>query len=110
MATPRSLAVGLTHVDQRASHQERRTARVHLALAVNDRGYVLIETLELGLGALADDVALAVVEDLTAAHDVQVLALGAGVDATRIQHLADRLRLSVWTPRTLGVVTCEACC
>lgn len=99
---PRPLVVGLLQVDADAACRDLTAVRVAMALAVNERGYALLDVLSLGLGATQDGVALALVEELAVLHDVQVLVLCGVVDEVPVRRLADRVRLAVWVLSVAG--------
>jgi hypothetical protein len=92
MSNPRPLAVGLIHVQPHVLPRERTSARVALALMVNDRGYALLETVEFGTSAARDQSALDTVRHLLAEVEVSALVVCGPVDEDVVRHLADEAR------------------
>jgi hypothetical protein len=67
-----------------------------LALAANDCGYVLVDTFELGVSAVADEMALSAAEELLIGLDIQSLVVDGAVDEEKVRVLADQGRVVVW--------------
>jgi len=102
VSTGRSLAIGLMQCPATISPVDRRWARVRLSLAAYDRGYVLVDTLEVSAttdqedgGADQDGTPYEVLEQLATHTDAQAVFCAGTVDAPRIDEIAARVRLLV---------------
>jgi hypothetical protein len=92
MGTLRPLAVGLIHLQPHVLPRQRTLARIALALAVNDRGYALLETVEIGSSAAGDQSAVDTVRHLLAEVEIAALVVSGPVDEDVVRCLADEAR------------------
>lgn len=90
---PHPLAVGLFQAPLGASDQQRRRARIEIALCANSEGYALLDTFDLDDSLRGPDETLQAVRAIGQRHDLHALIVAGPVDRERIDELADELRL-----------------
>jgi hypothetical protein len=101
---PHPLAVGLFRVPPGASDQQRRRARIEIALCAGTEGYALMETFDLDDSLRGEDETLQSVRALGERHALHALIVAGPLnpaDRSRVDDLADELQLiSVRVPAT----------
>ncbi|GAB3239147.1 hypothetical protein [Kineosporia babensis] len=90
---PHPPAVGLFRAAPGASDQQRRRARIEIALCAGAEGYALLETFDLADSLRDEDETLQAVRALGNKHGLHALIVAGPLERTRIDELADELQL-----------------
>ncbi len=90
---PHPPAVGLFRAPPGASDQQRRRARIEIALCAGSEGYALLDTFDLADSLRGVDETLQAVRSLGQRHGLHALIVAGPVERDRIDELADEMQL-----------------
>lgn len=90
---PHPLAVGLFRAPAGSPDQQRRRARIEIALCAGSEGYALLETFDLDDILRGTEESLQAVRELGERHRLHALIVAGPVDRTQVDALADELQL-----------------
>lgn len=98
---PHPPAVGLFRVPPGSSDQQRRRARIEIALCAGAEGYALLDTFDLDDSLRGEEETLETVRSLGRRHGLHALIVAGPVARERIDELADEMRvITVRVPST----------
>jgi hypothetical protein len=90
---PYPLAVGIFQLDKHATAEQRRRARIEVALCASREGYALLDTYDMGSRLRGGEDTLDAIRSLTERHNIHAMIVVGEVDLTRVNDLADERRL-----------------
>lgn len=91
----RPLAIGILGPDSGVEAPRSHDERIRMSVAANGLGYGLLDIFEVGTALGPDEPIYASIELVADRHDAQALLVLGNVDRSRVDEIADRVRLRV---------------